>query len=78
MDRFQQDLGDLYADMSACLLTISNALTTKGLLTKEEIAEAAQERLLAMQPSGKPDEQSPSPYVLLKMLAVDLPSTPQK
>lgn len=42
------DIETLYADISACLLALANALDAKGVLTKAEFAAAAQERFLAL------------------------------
>lgn len=69
---------DLYADISACLLALCNALNAKGVLSKTELAEAFQERLLAMQPSGEPNEICPQPLLLLRQMAVDLQRTRPK
>ena len=78
MNDYQNDIRALYADFSACLLAITNALSAKGVLTKVELSESAQERLLAMQPSGAPDEISPHPFYLLRQLAIALPSSPRE
>ena len=40
------DVGQLYRDVIASLLALSNALEKAQVLTKAQIAEAAQERLL--------------------------------
>lgn len=45
----KQDIQDLYADMSACLMAIRNLLASKGLATPEEFVTAFQERLLTLQ-----------------------------
>jgi hypothetical protein len=39
----------IYRDIAACFLALANALAAKGVLTKTELAQAAQERLLALQ-----------------------------
>ena len=72
-----QDVGELYQDISACLLALANALEESGVLTREQLQEAAQERLLAMQPAG-PDEQCPAPLRLLKMLATGVTRAPKR
>lgn len=43
-----QDIGDLYADISACILAIKNLLVAKGLVTHDEFVEAFQERALVL------------------------------
>ena len=71
----QNSLSAMYADISACLLAITNALSAKGVLTKEEMTAAAQERLLAMQPDGKPNAFFPYELLLLQHLARALTRT---
>ena len=66
-----EDISDLYADISACLLAISNALEKRGALTKKELTEAAQERLLTL----TVDFHQENPYHLLRALAAGLPPT---
>lgn len=78
MNDVHQDIQDLYADLSACLLTLANALEQNGAVSKQQIAECAQERLLAMQPSGEPDDYSPHAFLLLRFLALDLLKTPKR
>lgn len=56
-----------YMDLSAALLAVANALEKKGVLTKSEIAEAAQERLLTLR-EGLPEGIADS-LVLLRALA---------
>lgn len=43
-----EDVGELYRDVIASLLALSNALEKANLVTKSDIAEAAQERLLVL------------------------------
>jgi hypothetical protein len=38
----------IYRDIAACFLALANALAAKGVMTKTELAQAAQERLLAL------------------------------
>lgn len=61
-----KDIQDLYADVSACLLAMSNALESSGAASKAQIAEAFQERLLAL-----PDATE-RPYLLLRQMATEL------
>ena len=42
------DVGQLYRDVIASLLALSNALEKANVVTKSQIAEAAQERLLVL------------------------------
>lgn len=66
-----QDIGDLYADINACLLAIASTLEKKGLLTNAELREAAQERRQTMV------ELAPQhPFVLLSLMATEFPSNP--
>ena len=46
MQATTDDVGQLYRDVIASLLAISNALEKANVVTKGDIAEAAQERLL--------------------------------
>lgn len=73
-----EDIQDLYADISATLLALCNALDSKGLISKEELSEAFQERLLAIQPGGSPDETSPHPFLMLRQLATGLKQSPSR
>lgn len=60
----------IYRDVAACFLALANALAAKGLLTKSEIAQAAQERLLALTeltPGADTDS-----FPMLRALSVDL------
>ena len=70
MDGFAKDIRDVYADVSACLLALANALAAKGVLTKSEFAAAAQERLLALRELAPGGAAAPLP--LLQMLATEL------
>ncbi len=72
------NLDAMYADISACMLALCNALDAKGLLSKAEMSEAFQEHLLAMQPSGEADELSPYPFPLLRLLATGLNTSPPR
>lgn len=80
MDRLQtqpataQELGELMADISACVLSLTTALEKKGLLTNDEIREAAQERWLTLSAHHLPQH----PYNLLRMMATQLPSRPDE
>jgi hypothetical protein len=68
----------LYTDVSACLLAITNALQKKELLTKAELKESAQERLLALQPNGEPSSLAPFDLPLLRHLATELHTSPSE
>lgn len=62
----------IYADISAALLALCAALEAKGLLTNEEIREAARERFLTLSPDGRAVDE----YPLLHLMATALPSMP--
>ncbi|MFO0325717.1 MAG: hypothetical protein ACK50D_12060 [Burkholderiales bacterium] len=67
-------INELHTDFSACMLALANALHAKGVLTKSELAAAAQERLLEIQlkhPLGKTVL-----LVTLQQLATDLERQP--
>ena len=72
----QEKIAALYADLSACFLALINALDKKGVLSKAEMTESAQERLLALQPTGKPNPSAPYNLVLLEPLAPHVYKTP--
>lgn len=69
-----EDMVVLYADVGACLLALANALDAKGVLTKTELASAAQERLLVLRGPGSTVDTSK--LLLLQMLATTLESRP--
>ena len=71
-----QDFADLYADLTACFLALSNALENAGAVGKAQIAESAQERFIAIHSARRPDEPPPPPLFLLRTLAINLASTP--
>ena len=58
------DIQDLYADISACLMAIKNLLASKGIASHEEFVTAFQERLLTLQAS-----QHNHPLILLNGVA---------
>lgn len=70
-----KDFSDLYADLSACFLAIANALENAGVLSKNELVEAAQERLLSIQYSCQSKGIAVPPFHLLRTLAINLGST---
>lgn len=72
----QEKIAALYADLSACFLALINALDKKGVLSKAEMTESAQERLLALQPTGKPNAAVPHKLVLLEHLATHVYKNP--
>lgn len=59
----------LYTDLAACFLAIANALEKKGVLTKQELSESFQERLLTLTVDHDPE----APLVLLRQIATKLP-----
>lgn len=69
-----QELGETIADFAACILALTSALEKKGLLSNEEIRDAAQERLLTLR---APVLQQ-MPYRMLEMMALKLPSKPDE
>lgn len=69
-------LQGMYADISATTLALCNALAAKGLISKAELTEAFQERLLAMQPTGAPNAHVPHRLYLLEFLAQALKESP--
>lgn len=73
-----KDFADLYADLTACLLALANAFENAGVLSKAQIAEAAQERLLSIQLSCQADGIEAPPFYLLRLLAIDLCSATSK
>jgi len=46
----------IYQDLAACFLALANALEAKGVLTKRELAAAAQERYLVLQLKLPPED----------------------
>jgi hypothetical protein len=74
----EQDIQDMYADISAFLLALTNALSAKGVITKPELAEAFQGRLRALQPDGLKSAATPHPLLLLKQMAVALNASPPR
>ena len=73
-----KDFADLYADLSGCLLALTNALENAGILSKERMAEAAQQRLLAILLACQADDVAPPPLHLLRLMAIDLGSATQR
>ena len=69
-----KDFADLYADLTACFLALANALENNGIVSKGEIAEAGQERLLSIQLACQAEGIEAPPFHLLRMLAIDLSS----
>ncbi|MFN5191298.1 MAG: hypothetical protein ACK51V_02605 [bacterium] len=64
----------LYQDLTASLLAITNALAAKGVVTKQEIAHAATERLLVLK-ELLPAEETHS-LVLLQALSTSFERVP--
>jgi hypothetical protein len=68
MQATTDDVGQLYRDVIASLLALSNALEKANVLTKSDIAEAAQERLLALREAFEKDAKAPR-LLLLEAMA---------
>jgi hypothetical protein len=68
MQATTDDVGQLYRDVIASLLALSNALEKANVLTKSDIAEAAQERLLALREAFEKDANAPR-LLLLEAMA---------
>jgi len=64
-----KDFADLYADLSACFLALANALENAGVVSKNEIVEAAQERLLSIRLGCQAEKEEIPPLYLLRTLA---------
>lgn len=62
MQATTDDVGQLYRDVIASLLALSNALEKAKVVTKAQIAEAAQERLLVLRKAFEGEE---APRLLL-------------
>lgn len=62
MQATTNDVGQLYRDVIASLLALSNALEKANVITKSDIAEAAQERLLVLREAF---EEGEAPRLLL-------------
>lgn len=67
------DIGRLYEDVSACLLAMASALEKKGLVSNEEMREAARERFLTLLAHKPSDDR----FVILRSMAA-LPSKPDE
>lgn len=69
------DIADLYADISAVIAALTEALKSKGLLTDQEIATAAGQVLAELTATpARPleegrDDGNPHPYLMLRILA---------
>lgn len=63
---------DIYRDISAAFLALVAALERRGLVTVEDLQEAATERFLTLSPDGTGKET----YPLLYSMATALPSKP--
>lgn len=61
------DVGQLYRDVIASLLALCNALEKAKVVTKSDIAQAAQERLLVLREAFE-DEEAPR-LLLLETMA---------
>jgi hypothetical protein len=61
------DVGQLYRDIIASLLALSNALEKANVVTKSQIAEAAQERLLVLREAL--EGERPPRLLLLETMA---------
>ena len=56
-----QDIADLYADVTASIAALAEALQAKGLLNADDIRQAASSHLSAL--------EIEHPYLILRMLA---------
>ena len=74
MQATTDDVGQLYRDVIASLLALSNALEKAKVVTKGEIAEAAQERLLVLREAFEGKEQPR--LLLLEALATRFETLP--
>jgi len=74
MQATTDDVGQLYRDVIASLLALSNALEKANVLTKSDIAEAAQERLLVLREAFEGDD-APR-LLLLETMATRFESLP--
>ncbi|MDP2815752.1 MAG: hypothetical protein Q8O19_03630 [Rectinemataceae bacterium] len=72
----QQAVNGMYEDITASFLALANALHAKGVLTKNELAESAQERLLEC--AGTAGLPGTDKFVLLRCLAVAFERSPDK
>lgn len=61
-------------DFAACFLALANALEAKGVLTKSDIAAAAQERYLVLQ--ARMPAEGVARFAMLKALATGLERMP--
>jgi hypothetical protein len=68
------DVGQLYRDVIASLLALSNALEKAQVVTKAEIAAAAQERLLVLR--GAFEGDAPPRLLLLEAMATRFEGIP--
>ena len=68
------DVGQLYRDVIASLLALSNALEKANVLTKSQIAEAAQERLLVLRQAF--EGEGPPRLLLLETMATRFETLP--
>lgn len=69
-----EDARFIYQDLGACWLALANALEAKGLLTKPDIAAAAQERLLVLR--ERLPKEAAERLVLLHSLATEFERVP--
>ena len=67
------DIGRLYEDVTACLLAMASALEKKGLISNEEMREAARDRFLTLLVHNPEGDRFP----ILRALAA-LPSKPDE
>lgn len=68
MQATTDDVGQLYRDVIASLLALTNALEKASVVTKGQIAEAAQERLLVLREAFEGKEEKPR-LLLLEAMA---------
>ena len=75
MQATTDDVGQLYRDVIASLLALSNALEKAKVVTKAQIAEAAQERLLVLREEFEAKGEAPR-LLLLEAMATSFERIP--
>lgn len=63
----------LYEDITACLIAMASALEKKGLVSNEEMREAAREKFLTLLAHNPSDDR----FAILRTMAA-LPSKPDE
>ena len=68
MTNHAHEIADLYADTSAVITALIDALQAKGLLSESDVATQAAQRLKAL------EETEPHTYLMLRTLAEKAPT----